>query len=162
VHAVACCRGGGTRSGAGSAYKGRGSRGDINHTGNNGCSPVFMAVQNDHRTVLAVLVKAGADVNQAKDNGCTPLCIAVQENNKTVMATLLKVGADVNSRKDDGCTPLFIAAVLGHEAVLVALLKAGAQMTTIDDDHTPLMAATIGGLTSVVAALRRWAAGIRY
>jgi ankyrin repeat protein len=65
-----------------------------------------MAVQNDQRAVLAVLIKAGADVNQAKDNGCTPLCMAVQENNKTVMATLLKAGDDVNSRKNMMVAPL--------------------------------------------------------
>jgi hypothetical protein len=45
--------------------------------------------------------------------------------------------------------------------VLLALLEAGAQMTATDDGWTPLMAATSGGHTSVVEALRQWTAGIR-
>jgi|EP00740_Mantoniella_antarctica_P008198 flagellar biosynthesis protein FliR len=55
-----------------------------------------MAVQNDDRAVLAMLMKAGADINQAMGTGCSPVFIAAQENNKSVLATILKAGADVN------------------------------------------------------------------
>jgi len=46
--------------------------GDVNRTADEGCSPVFMAVENDNQAVLAMLMKAGADINQTRDNSCTP------------------------------------------------------------------------------------------
>jgi len=134
---------------------------EIDSLSDDQCTPLLIAAEYGHEGVLAVLIKAGGDVNHTSDYECSPVFIAVQNDHRAVLAMLINAGADINSRMDKGRTPLIIAAERGHEGVLVALLEAGAQMTAMDDGCTPLMAATIGRHTSVVAVLRRWTAGIR-
>jgi len=53
--------------------------------------------------------------------------------------------------------PKLLIYLLHKYCLLSALL-----MKAMNDGCTPLMAATIKGLTSVVAVLMRWIAGIRY
>jgi hypothetical protein len=54
-----------------------------------------------------------------------------------------------------------VVTARGHDTVLVVLLEVGALIKATDDGRTPLMAATNGGHTSIVAVMRRWTAGIR-
>ena len=51
---------------------------------NKGCTPLFIAAQNDHVEIAQLLMERGADVNQAKNNGCTPLYIAAKEGHTKV------------------------------------------------------------------------------
>jgi ankyrin repeat protein len=82
---------------------------DVNQAKDNGCSPVFIAAQKNHMTVLATLLKAGADVNSRKDDGCTPLCIAAHHGHEGVLVALLEGGAQMTAM-DNGWTPLMAAS----------------------------------------------------
>ena len=45
----------------------------INKAKDNGVTPLFIAAQTGHKTVVRVLIELGADINKAMDDGATPL-----------------------------------------------------------------------------------------
>eukprot|EP00740_Mantoniella_antarctica_P021007 CAMPEP_0198679328 /NCGR_PEP_ID=MMETSP1468-20131203/2517_1 /TAXON_ID=1461545 /ORGANISM="Mantoniella sp, Strain CCMP1436" /LENGTH=69 /DNA_ID=CAMNT_0044417869 /DNA_START=14 /DNA_END=220 /DNA_ORIENTATION=+ len=62
----------------------------------NGVTPLQMATQNGHLTVVKVLLEAGADANKALNDGFTPLQVAAQCGHPAVVKVLLEAGADAN------------------------------------------------------------------
>jgi hypothetical protein len=96
----------------------------------NGCTPLLMAAQNGHGTVVRALINAGADVNimTNESDGTTPLFAAAFMGSETIVRVLIQAGADVNMARDNGTTPLYIAAQNGHEVVVRALINAGADV----------------------------------
>jgi len=97
-----------------------------NHTG---LTPLFIAAQNDHVTVVTKLIAAGADVNKCGRLGATPLYAAAQKDHVLVVRQLIEAGADVNkARTNNGCTPLIIATVKKNHTVLQQLIAAGADV----------------------------------
>ena len=92
-----------------------------------GATPLYVAAQNGHLTVVEALVKAGATVDQAEANGVTPLYIASQKGHTKVCTFLLESGAHREVRmRGSGWTPLFVAAWAGKAAAVKALLFRGA------------------------------------
>ena len=59
----------------------------------NGVTPLCMAAQNGHETVVRALIEASADVNKAADNGGTPLCIAALWGREAIVHILKDAGA---------------------------------------------------------------------
>jgi ankyrin repeat protein len=55
---------------------------------NDGRTPLFMAAQEGHDAVVAVLLRAGSDINCPMADGCTPFMIATHEGHKAVVMTL--------------------------------------------------------------------------
>jgi ankyrin repeat protein len=46
---------------------------DVNKANNAGCTPLFIAAQNGHESIVQYLVKElGADINQGEKRGGTP------------------------------------------------------------------------------------------
>jgi len=122
-----------------------------------GCTPLFMAAQEGHLTVVTYLIAAGADVDKATtDDGRTPLFIAAQNGHLTVVTKLIAAGADVDkARVDIGATPLWAAAVKGHTAIVAKLLQHSADKSIRGfDNMTPLMVAERCDYTDIVALLR--------
>lgn len=86
-------------------------------------SPVFIAAQNGHRTILLMLLAAGAHPDSKRNDGATPLWIASQMGHDHICKILLQHGADVDAVRCDGATPLFKASHKGYSAVITELLK---------------------------------------
>jgi ankyrin repeat protein len=89
----------------------------INYQRPDGVTPVYMASQNGHTSVVDVLLRHGADPNLANHDGFTPLCIASQNGHTSVVDVLLRHGADPNIAVtvEPYSVPLEAAATNGHD-----------------------------------------------
>ena len=109
---------------------------------------LFLAAQQGHAAVVALLWQHGAVVDTRLRTGRTPLHTAVEGGHDDVVRVLLGARADVNCADQDGATPLLIAAAAGREAIALALLEAGADTEKMrrygrhaSDRETPLYVA---------------------
>jgi ankyrin repeat protein len=66
---------------------------DINHTTENGDTPLHIAVKNDYRVVTKLLVNNGADINAKDAGGHTPLWHAIGRHNRDISDLLKRNGA---------------------------------------------------------------------
>jgi ankyrin repeat protein len=114
---------------------------DVNQAGNDGGTPLIVAIQIGHMAVALCLVKElGADVNKAMDFGSSPLYKAAAKKNLNLIRCLAEFGADINQATNDVNTPLFIAAFNGHLAAvqyLANLLGADVDRANISDGARP-------------------------
>jgi ankyrin repeat protein len=85
-------------------------------------STCFIAAQNGHRSILLMLLSAGANCDVPRNDGATPLWIAAQIGHDHIVKILLQNGAKVDALRD-GSTPLFKASHKGHSAVCAEILK---------------------------------------
>ena len=141
---------------------------DVNTLSETG-TPLHEAAANaSNRTVIELLIAAGADVNAYGSNGYTPLHSAAWYNpHPEVMTALIAAGGDVNARDPDGYVPSGRAAndrspllmalyrggfyvsgqpwATGHNVPVVeVLVRAGADLQQTDGSGlTPLHAAAI-------------------
>lgn len=60
-------------------------------------TPIFIASQNGHRSVLLTLLAEGGDPNVCRIDGASPLWIASQMGHDHVVRVLLKNGALVDA-----------------------------------------------------------------
>ena len=122
-----------------------------------GRTPLYLAAQNSHLTVVTTLIAAGADVDAATTTGATPLFIAAGSYHFAVVCHLIAAGADVNKGLTNagwGCTPLYIAAQEGCTAIVSKLLEHGADKSIRGwQKETPLEAAQRMNHGDIVAIL---------
>jgi ankyrin repeat protein len=94
-----------------------------------GYTPLLLASQMGHATVIDALVKAGADANSATTNGATALMLAAASGRDDAVKTLLGAGADVRatepSRQE---TALMFATASNRIDVMKTLIRAGADV----------------------------------
>ncbi|KAK7922622.1 hypothetical protein WMY93_009524 [Mugilogobius chulae] len=107
---------------------------DVDHTDNNGRTPLLAAASMGHASVVNTLLFWGAAVDSIDSEGRTVLSIASAQGNVEVVRTLLDRGLDENHRDDAGWTPLHMAAFEGHRQVCDALIEQGARCTEVDND----------------------------
>jgi hypothetical protein len=135
---------------------------DVNQAEKDGCTPLFIAAQHGHESLVRCMVKElGADVNQAMHGGCTPLFIAAENGRESLVRCMVKeCGADINQAEENGVTPLFIAAEKGHESLVRCMVKElGADINKArHDGRTPLMAAANEKFDKIVAFLLKYGA----
>lgn len=88
-----------------------------------GVTPLFIAVQEGQRDVVALLLEKGADVNeQARIGGVTLLHIAAYRGDQELITLLLQHGANKHARMTSGERPVDFAQAQGH-AALIPLLE---------------------------------------
>ncbi len=61
-------------------------------------TPLMIAAGKGHRSMVALLLKAGADPNALDEGNQSPLAKAVMSNKPAVVALLLKAGSEPNLR----------------------------------------------------------------
>lgn len=94
----------------------------MDHAKQDGVTPLFIAVQEGRRDVLALLLDKGADVNShARIGEVTPLHIGAYKGDREMITFLLAHGADKNARMTSGERPVDLAQSQGH-STLVPLL----------------------------------------
>jgi ankyrin repeat protein len=113
----------------------------VERDGQDGWTPLHLAVAAGHRDVVSDLVAAGADLARRTEGGRTPLHVALQHS-PDLVGLLRDLGAPV-----DAAT----AAFLGDSGRLAGELDAGAQLT---DPATGLDLLTLGAYGGSVAAVR--------
>jgi ankyrin repeat protein len=131
-----------------------------------GCTPLFVAAQENRLDVFKMLIAAGADVNMAGDDGDTPLFVAAYCGHAGVVYVLIDTpGVDLNAALTDAdmvdVTPSFVAAENNRLDVLKLLIAAGADVNKACaiDGYTHLLVAAQNGNAGCVPVLLE-AAGV--
>ena len=70
-------------------------RADPNAARNGGATPLFMAAQNGHESVVRALIARGVNVNAARNDRTTPLLVATRRRHRGVVWALVDAGATV-------------------------------------------------------------------
>eukprot|EP00037_Helgoeca_nana_P018346 m.175489 g.175489 ORF g.175489 m.175489 type:complete len:993 (+) comp24410_c0_seq1:258-3236(+) len=93
-----------------------------------GITPVDVAVQNHHHSVVKLLAEAGANIDVPRsDSGSTQVGFAAYVGDVEMIKVLVAAGANLNTpRTGTGTTPLLAAVEQGHAAAVKELLAARA------------------------------------
>ncbi|WP_310481780.1 ankyrin repeat domain-containing protein [Chamaesiphon sp. VAR_48_metabat_403] len=125
---------------------------EIDEIGAKGHTALMAAAYYGHRSLVNILLAAGADPNLLSDDdglgaGMTALMLAAgsffASNRQHVLQLLIAGGADVNQRGAGGKTAIFHAALAGagYADCVEIIIKAGADLNLTDDrGHTVLSA----------------------
>ncbi len=92
-------------------------------------TPLYLASQQGHGTIIQALVKAGADLKSGTPNGTTPLMVAAASGEIDAVRALIDGGAELNAK--DGVraqTPIMYAAASNRAAVIELLASKGADL----------------------------------
>ena len=121
-----------------------------------GETALHKAVDNGHKEVAEVLLRANAAVDAQDSVGWTPLHKAALNGHKEVADVLLRAHAAVDAQDSAGCTPLHRAAGGGCIEVADVLLRAHAAVDAQDSaGWTPLHKAALNGHKEVADVLLR-------
>lgn len=134
---------------------------DVNSSDVCGRTPISIAAENGHASVVAELIKSGADT-EAKDKfERGALSYAAESNVAEIAFSLIQRGAVVEAEDKYGKTPLSYASRHGRLKLVVELIKYGAVVDTKDMyGKTPLVYAADFGYVEVVAELIRNGAAV--
>ncbi|PSC75657.1 serine threonine-phosphatase 6 regulatory ankyrin repeat subunit A [Micractinium conductrix] len=124
-------------------------------------TPLHVAAEEGETRRVSALLALGAAPDARDRGGATPLFTACEAGRAGGVAALLAAGASATQRNSAGEAPLYIAALKGHQPCVDALLAHCAatginwleQRLYDGDGWTPLMAAAVGGRTSIVLKL---------
>jgi len=74
---------------------------DINKETDNGATPLYIACEKGHITVVKYLVERGADISRVNNKGETPLFVADKNGHKDIKNYLIEIGANNNENVKD-------------------------------------------------------------
>lgn len=122
-----------------------------------GVTPLHIAAERGHDTVVRRLLTAGADPAARTATGATALHLAAREQERRVVRLLLDYGAPVDARDSFGYSPLHDAATRGSGMVAAMLVEAGANPNARDHfGTTPMhLAARDRNETMLTALMQR-------
>lgn len=115
-------------------------------------TPLGEAVRADRRSIVELLLRAGANPNtyDTRPPFDSPLLLAVKAGNPRLARLLLRFGADPNQQGPAKAPPLVVAAVNRNDSTMVTLLLGeGADANT----HHPLVQAALCGHHRVTKVL---------
>lgn len=93
------------------------------------CDVLLKAVECGLRSLIPLLVTAGASVNTRGKKGRTPLHMAAKAGYTDTIQLFLLSGADKDARDDDDQSPVIYAAVLGHRDAVRILMDSDVDVT---------------------------------
>ena len=91
---------------------------DINTQNDLGQTPLIIAVNNNYRKLVEILIIHGALVNSTDKRGLTPLMYAALNDNENFIKLLIKCGADVRLKNADGMTAFQLTKSANVKALL--------------------------------------------
>jgi ankyrin repeat protein len=130
---------------------------DVNARNIDGDTPLLMAVADENRDVIELLLDHGARADAAANGGYTVLTNAVQCNTSLgVLDLLLDHGAKIDAQDQFGCTALICAVDGGKVAVVKTLIARHAHVNLRDSEgHTALWHAKRSGNFGSIKLLRQ-------
>ncbi|KAM3532251.1 hypothetical protein NHJ13051_000237 [Beauveria bassiana] len=133
---------------------------DVNSLDALGRTPLRMAVELGHETIVTMLLQRG-DINIRHELQQNLLSVAVSAGHEGVAKLLLEHGVEVDVEDAAGRTPLWIAAQTGRRELALMLLNRGAEKDRRDEhQRTPLWAAADSGQGDTVNLLLECQAAI--
>ncbi|XP_044598811.1 serine/threonine-protein phosphatase 6 regulatory ankyrin repeat subunit B-like [Cotesia glomerata] len=143
----------------------------INVQGINLQTPLHIAIQKNHESVVECLLDHGADLQlgciYCDENNCTALHIAADLNNEKIANLLLNKGASIHALSIKGLTPLHIAACRNNVECIKILLNNQEfddvnylNIPSTDEGNTALHFATMFGCYDVMKLLLEMKADI--
>lgn len=86
---------------------------DLNHKDQNGFTPLFYAVRNNHIDLVTYLFEAGASLTEIDKEENTLLHHATAAQDKDIITYLIEQELDIDQKNSQGESPLDLAATLG-------------------------------------------------
>ena len=118
------------------------------------CTPLTLAVERRHNSILLYLIDHGADVKKKDGHKRTALHYASERGGLKVVETLLSKSAEIDVEDEDRCRPLMLAAERRHINILLCLINYGDDVDKRDDcKQTALHHASERGDLEMVQAL---------
>jgi quinoprotein dehydrogenase-associated probable ABC transporter substrate-binding protein len=115
---------------------------DINNKGNDGETPLHLAVINGDNELITLLLDRKAQIDAPDSDGYTPLALAAARNKARSVKLLTARGANLEATIPGGYTPLFIAIGQGKLSAAKALIDAGAKCDVVEGpQHLSLLMA---------------------
>ncbi|HEX5219566.1 MAG TPA: ankyrin repeat domain-containing protein [Verrucomicrobiae bacterium] len=105
---------------------------DINHTSDDGNTPIMDAAMNGHHEMVACLLEQRPQIHYCNQQGEGLLHCAARWYQ--CLAVVLPLGLPLNQQSASGATPLHAAAQSGDPSAVQALIAAGASVNV--QDHT--------------------------
>ena len=130
---------------------------EIDPPGDDGETPLILAILAGHDAVAQLLIDKGADVMARNEGGLTPLHAAAYTGSKSVAELLLDSGAALEDTANKaGATALLVAAEQNQVEVAELLIARGADVSIPDrDGFTPLTQAWAKKRMEMVRLLKR-------
>jgi cytohesin len=117
---------------------GNNENGQINSVDNDGKTPLHLAAQAGHESVVRLLVRIGrvGSANLADNTGKTPLHLAAEAGYKPIIQLLLEGRASelVSVADNDGKSPSHLATKAGHESAIELLATQDSKLPLSLDD----------------------------
>ena len=107
---------------------------DIEQKGRVARTPLLLAAQQGHPTILDALLKSSADLSAKSKRDDTALHFAARHEEPDCVKLLLRYKAPIASRNGYGETPLHIAASVGSNQCAKHLINAGAPLEAKDSE----------------------------
>jgi ankyrin repeat protein len=115
-----------------------------------------LAITNNQKELIEMLIAKGANVNTKDKKGSTPLHLAVKHNQMELAKMLIAKGADVNAKDNWNWTLVHGAAYNGNKDMVELLIAQGANVNGRDgDNRTPLWYAQDKGHSEIVELLKK-------
>jgi hypothetical protein len=109
---------------------------NVDQKDKNGRTPLFLAAERGHGSVVDILLKKKVDINETDSHGRTSLYIAVQMSHAKIVEQLAESGASLEIADVDGRRPLFLAYKSVNEEIAEYLVSKGANTEALEGDRS--------------------------
>ena len=128
---------------------------NIKATNSRGKTALHLAAENNHPSLVKLLLENGANPHVRSDGGWTALINTADKGHLEVASLLLRWNANVNATTSSGMTALHWAARNGHISMVEMLLQQEGVKRNYKDsfDSTPMLGAAENGHLEIVQLL---------